>query len=213
MRYCIVLLTLGLALGCSSQQRKSNQVALAKEKGGSLPKAQLPTRLDPDKRVENPDYQYWAKFKPGTSVDIVHLSEAPEQKYETTETHTLLQVTAMGVKVEIKAPVTLPDGSTQETAPRVVRHPRWVSRPLKEGTLGQPPGTYETGEETITVDGKEYATRWYKARGKVEAGDTETQTWFSEEVPGGLLKRFHAIPASGKTIRSEARAIKQPEGE
>ena len=89
---------------------------------------------------------------------------------------------------------------------------RWMVKPTGKvaDDLGQPQGTYATGSETITVRGNEYKTVWYKSKGRVEAGDTETQTWFCAEVPGGVVKTIHHIPNINKTVTAELIEMKKP---
>ena len=70
--------------------------------------------------------------------------------------------------------------------------------------------TYADGTETITVRGKQYSTRWYKAKGRVEAGETDTQTWYCDDVPGGLVRSVHRIPAIKKTVTTELVEVRRP---
>ena len=50
-----------------------------------------------------------------------------------------------------------------------------------------------TGEETLTINGKQFACKWEKAASAKDPEEAYTKTWRSGEVPGGLvLMQFHS---------------------
>lgn len=159
--------------------------------------------LDPTNRVENPQYARWAKFPVGTVALIEEVTDASGANTTSTSTYRLTEKTESGVVVEVSGAIVAPDGTKTENPPLPLRHVRWMRKPTGDADLGQPNGIYATGTETITVRGKEYKTRWYKAKGHVEAGETDTQIWHSDDVPGGVVKSVHRIPGAKKTVTAE----------
>jgi hypothetical protein len=171
-----------------------------------------PVPLDPARRAENPQYARWAKFRPGTTVVVREVTTTPTFTTDTTATYRLDELTDEIAVVSAGGEIKAPDGTVHDNPTIALRHARWI--PLPEGKaaadVGKPEGTFAEGEQTITVGGKEYKTRWYKSKGRVEAGETETQTWYSDAVPGGLVRSVHRIPASNKAITAELVEVKLP---
>ena len=75
----------------------------------------------------------------------------------------------------------------------------------------------ETGDETLEISGRKFATHWEKTYGHLPGSNardpnTYTQTWFSPEVPGGqvLVRRQSHNEILGKTYRRYALTIIEP---
>jgi len=136
--------------------------------------------------VDNPAYQSWAKFGPGTYVRFTttYLPKPATEGYavETSTTYTLRTVTEQKVEVSESTIVTLASGKS------VARTPSGFECPAKTRKPAEPPKPVEEGEETIKVGDQEIATTWTKT---VTASDTTTvttTTWTSDSIPGGTVK-------------------------
>jgi hypothetical protein len=159
---------------------------------------------DAGPRVESVVYRRWAKFKPGTVVEYSGSSEQPgKAKEEQTTTYTIKAVADDKVTVGVVVAFREPNSQTVANPSQDFIYPRWVrtmaGRPAAAD--GQPAGATGPEEVTETVAGKAYKARLYRSKGAVEAGPTSTDTYLSDEVPGGLLKSVTTvIPIQRVTI-------------
>jgi len=166
--------------------------------------------LAADQRVENPAYTRWAAAAPGTMVTYTSATDVSGQVTRGKYMQRLITRNEGAAEVE-SVDLNTADGKPVGE-PQTLKQLRWMGKPGGKGDAdpARPAGTYATGEETLTVNGKEYRTRWYKFKGHVEAGETDTQTWYAADVPGGLVKSVHAIPAIKKTVTTELAEVKTP---
>ena len=136
--------------------------------------------------VDNPAYQSWAKFGPGTYVRFTttYLPKPTTEGFavESSTTCTLKTVTEDKVKIAESTIVTLASGKS------VARTPRGFECPAKIRKPAEAPKPVEEGEETIKVGDEQIATTWTKTV-TVNAGTTVTTTiWTSDSIPGGTVK-------------------------
>jgi len=193
--------------GCGGGSEPSGPPQVAA--GAPVPAADLP-RTD---RVENPQYLRWAKFKPGTVVTFREVSQDGENRTETTTTYTLKEVTDTYAAVETGGPRKWPDGRVFDNDSQELKHYRWQTVPAgqpKPPDPNRPMGAYADGEEAVTAAGRVVTAKWYKVKGRVDAGETITQAWFSDLVPGGLVKSVYTVPAAKKTVTGDLVEIKDP---
>jgi len=125
--------------------------------------------------VDNPVYQSWAEFQPGSSATYTCTTKTGETTTETTMTCTLKEVT------EDKVVLTL-DTVTVSEKGDVVK-PETIECPAKIEKTETPKPTAE-GKETIKVGDEEIATKWAKTK----TAEGTTTVWTSETVPGGTVK-------------------------
>ena len=163
-------------------------------------------------RVENPRYREWAAHKLGTTVVIRETTVTPAYTTETKTILTLKKVADDHLVVEVTGQVKAPDGTEYPPTTQDMNHRRWAFVPDEEAKADRvrPIGTVEERGETITVLGREYKAKWYKSKGRVEAGETITETWISDEIPGGIARSVHNIPGAKKSITSDVVEIKSP---
>jgi hypothetical protein len=163
-------------------------------------------------RVENPAYTRWAKCAPGAFVTYAVVTDIKGAVTKRTSTAKLAKRTEEVAVVESEDWAPAPGGGKADVQSQELKQLRWMGKPGGPAAAdpARPPGTYADGTETITVGGKEYKARWYKFKGRVEAGETDTQVWYSDEVPGGLVKSIHRIDASGKVTTIEVAEVKLP---
>jgi hypothetical protein len=168
--------------------------------------------LDASQRVENPAYTRWAKASPGTAAVYDEVTDVAGSATPGGCVYRLVTRTDAAAEVETEGWTKTAAGGKTAVQAQTLKQYRWMTKPggAAAEDPGRPAGTYADGTETITVHGKEYATRWYKAKGRVEAGETDTQTWYSADVPGGLVRSVHRIPAIKKTVTMELVEVRQP---
>lgn len=152
--------------------------------------------------VENPLYTRWAKFKPGTMARIETVTENPKIRIEQTTVYKLIEVSDAKVVVDLS--IEIRQGGRKDPGPsQTFTHQRWFTLPpgrTKESII-KPANFTEQGTEKIKVTGKEVDATWYKSKSRVEAGDTFTKEWYSDDVPGGLVKEESETPAAQSKTR------------
>ncbi len=156
-------------------------------------------------KVENPHYRLWAKHPVGTTVAVREKTELPGTASETITTYKLKQRSDEQVVVEVDGEIKTPDGKVHSRNTQDMTYSRWLSVPEERAKrdLLRPIGTVESRTDSLTLLGREYLAKWYKSKGRVEAGETLTETWIVEELPGGIARSIHSIPASKKTVTAE----------
>ncbi|HVL11198.1 MAG TPA: hypothetical protein VM529_01445 [Gemmata sp.] len=164
--------------------------------------------------VENPTYKLWAGFPTGSSVTQRTTTENEDntEKTVTTITYTLKERTDDHIVVESKATTVHYTDRVEENPPDQVKTLKVLPLPpgVKKEDWGKSPQGAETGEETLTVLGKEYKCSWVKTKGFTEAGDIYTQNWSSRQMPGGLVRSVSKVPAKKATITVEVTEVKIP---
>jgi len=66
--------------------------------------------------------------------------------------------------------------------------------------LFDPEKTSASGTEVLQIAGKPVSCRWAEERANAKGVDSVTRTWFSEEVPGFLVKMEQWLDGSGAKI-------------
>ena len=143
-------------------------------------------------QIDSPDYQSWAKHKPGTSVTYKSTTEVkmplgspiPTQNIESTITYTLKEVREDAVVVEAKI-----EGGTNRT----INIPAKVDKDT-EGTRQNTKGEVKdvkTGSEKVDVGGKSYDAKTHEMT-VVTTGtqrmETHIKSWQVADVPGMMVK-------------------------
>ena len=162
-------------------------------------------------KAENPVYKSWAGFKKGATVTYRSVSNIGDTKYESTMTYSLVELTRDKAVVEIQVTVNA-GGKEVKNRPQKFDNPRNLTLPpgVRPEEFGKVQGLIGEGQETVKVGGREFQAKWYKAKGKVEAGDTFTHSWSSDEVPGGLIKSVVTTPANRSSMTMELVDLKLP---
>jgi hypothetical protein len=161
-------------------------------------------------KVENPLYQRWAKFKPGVSARIETVTENATKRIEQTTIYKLIEVTDSKVVVDITNEIRQ-EGRKDEGTPQTFTHQRWFTLPpgMKKETLTKPANVIEEGAEKVKIGDKEYDAKWYRSKVRVEAGETFIKEWYSDAVPGGLIKEENETPAAKSKTKRELVEVKE----
>ena len=140
-----------------------------------------------DEMVDNPAYQSWAKFKPGTEITYSNETSAAGMNMNMDMTHKLMDLSAEKATVEttIQSPMT---GTQKQT----MTHPAKVEKD-KAQTQGKVPEGMKAsatplGKETLTIDGKSYECEVTKFSGEQQGMSMEGKSWTCEKIPGTLAK-------------------------
>ncbi len=166
------------------------------------------THADP---VDNPAFKSWAKFKPGTSITMKTESEFSGMKSEITIISKLVEVGKEKCVIEVET-ISKVNGmefkapAMKQDVPKTFDIPK--PKDGKEPKVELPDVKKEDGEETLKISGIEVKTKWSKYKSKTAAGESEGQTWLSEDVPGGVVK---SVSKSGTvSTKMELVEIKKP---
>ncbi len=161
--------------------------------------------------VEHPIYRSWARHKVGTSITVRSTTSGDGLDVETTLKHTLVELT--DTKVVIETVMTSNStGSQIDSSPSKYTYSRMfpLLPGVKKEDIGKPSNKIASGEETITIAGKEYKAQWYDGKSQTEGGEALARTWMSDEVPGKLLKAVGKVKNSKRVNTVELIEIKTP---
>ena len=136
--------------------------------------------------VDNPAYQSWAKFAPGTSVryttTYLPKSTTEGSAAESSTTYTLKAVTEEKVELTVSTVVTLVSGKSITRTPGALEYPAKIEKPAET------PKPTDEGEETITVADQDIDTTWTKTVTTDGTTTVTTTVWTSDSIPGGAVK-------------------------
>ncbi|MGL6075291.1 MAG: hypothetical protein ACRC8S_14125 [Fimbriiglobus sp.] len=203
-----------LALGCSQQPASSVPSPQTNTNGTGASAAPKPAVPDEEThQVLNPKYDFWAKHKPGTRVIFQETTVNPNKEKSTIQTAYLLKkVEAASLVVEVTSEIKAPDGTIVPSGAleMVIQRNAIVPKKRTAADLGKPEGTVSEKDDTITVLGVKYPAKLYRSKGRVEAGETMTETWIVEGIPGGIAKSVQTVVPTQRTVTGEITAIQKP---
>jgi len=141
------------------------------------------------KKIANPEYASWSKFKVGAYAELTSVSEAMGQKTTTKMTHKLVELTEEKAVVETSMssegiPAEYAPKPTRRDVPKEIVVP--VAPPAPEGD--QPKPEVKEGEETIDVAGTQVKCKTIESTVKASGMTTTTKVWTSSDVPGMTAK-------------------------
>ncbi len=140
--------------------------------------------------VDRVEYVNWSHFPMGTSVTLARETKSDVDKVIVTTISRLAEKTDN--KVVIETQITVDRGSEPlKNPPMRIEYPANFRLPPKmdAGQFALPAQNAEaTGEESIQFDGKDYQAVVYSWTGSSEAGPTKNKMWFSNEIPGRVLR-------------------------
>jgi hypothetical protein len=162
--------------------------------------------------VDNPQYTAWAGYKPGATAVHRSVTQSGENKTVTTRTYVLRERADDHVAVEMHAVTNRFDGVVLDNPPETFTHARTLKLPpnISKEKFGKPVSADEHGFEVVTVAAGTYKCRKAKLKDRSEAGESLTDTWTSDDVPGRFVKSHTVIPAITQTVRVELIEVKLP---
>jgi hypothetical protein len=143
-----------------------------------------------EEMVENPQYQSWARHKPGTNVVMQMTTVAQGQNMNMEITQTLKDVKPDQLTVEVVNKMDMM-GQKHEMPAQTVTVMAKV--PKSEADVNKLPagvkGTAkEAANETVTVAGKTYDCKVTEFSGEAQGTKSKGKVWRHDDVPGMVLK-------------------------
>jgi hypothetical protein len=155
-----------------------------------------------EKKIDNPEYTSWAKFKPGTTTKMKMATEVGGSKSESAITSKLVEVAADKLVLEVETETTVMGQSFKAPATK-----RDVPKQLSVGTAPATPTpaptsalSTEEGAETLKLAGIEVKTKWRKYTTTAGGNETVGQVWMSDDVPNGVVKSVTTSAAFSSTM-------------
>ncbi len=166
--------------------------------------------------VENADYKNWKRFPEGTTVKrkSTTASETGTASTTSVETFTLKSATETELVVERQNSTDRSDGSYKVVNPPESR--KYVKQfNLPDGMAAEDftkpsPKAKLLQDETLTVLGKQYATKVYSWADGTEAGPMKVTVWLSDEMPGRVVKQSMIVENLKTTTIDEVIEVKIP---
>jgi hypothetical protein len=159
-----------------------------------------------DEMVPNPKYVYWANCKPGSTVTHIEKTTFPDAAAKLLApdgvdikeiTYKLLSVTPE--KVVVETTVTEYDFLSQiEQAPTKITFPAKIKKAHLEAVMRE--ANAKPGEEALDVLGKQTKCKTMAGAYKEGDEDIERKIWFTEAVPGGIVKQTRTSKRDGKLV-------------
>ncbi|WP_152053138.1 hypothetical protein [Tautonia marina] len=151
--------------------------------------------------AESPVYKSWAQVPVGTRMIQKTVSVGSDGS--TVESKTIQTLQSIDDDVATVEQIYVdPQG---EEFTQVFRHRRKVLLlpGVKAENLGIPANATDQGAETLQIAGREFETKWYDTTGQAEAGTMLIRTWYSNKVPGLIVKSFTRIEGFPSTTTIE----------
>ncbi|MGD0461058.1 MAG: hypothetical protein ABSB74_01085 [Tepidisphaeraceae bacterium] len=139
-----------------------------------------------DDMIDNPAYQSWAKYKPGTWVKYQTDSEAMGSKNTIITTQTLKDLTPDKATVEILSSMSV-SGNKMDMPPQLQEITAKIKRPPAPPANSEAPKT-EQGTEDLKVGDKTYSCKWTKVTNEQNGMKITAKTWTCDDVPGLVVK-------------------------
>lgn len=138
-------------------------------------------------KVANPEYEGWSRFKPGAMVKLESRSVANERVITSVTTHKLIEVSAE--KLVIETTSTIKAAGQSMESPVVLRDvPAEIDKVPPDPNDPMPAPEVEETQETVTVNGREYACKVLTVTSEHAGTRSVTTTWTTPDVPGGIVR-------------------------
>lgn len=184
--------------------------------GNSVTPVAVPPDTSSWPRCDSPQYASWQRVPVGTVVrrQSVTSSETGTASTTSIETFTLKEVTEHEAVVERQNTTERSDGSYRvENPPQLLRYPRQFPLPpgMSPEDFSKPsPTAKKVGQETVTVQGKQYQTTVYAWSDATESGTMDIRVWLSEEMPGRIVKQVMSVPRLKNTTVDKVIDLSMP---
>ena len=147
--------------------------------------------------VDDPDYLSWKGFPGGTKVTYVYrgMGRASATSNTLVPGKPALRQIYLLKSIDDKIAELWhtdiaydPDGTAHQPRDTEVGYPAKMPQPASRGQVATP---LDSGQETLTINGRKIPTRWQSVSSPY-AGDCTlvTTTWTSDEVPTGLVRKL-----------------------
>lgn len=187
---------------------------------GALRTGYLPSNPFSIAGYYNP-YDYWSRFKPGTSVVFKIVSEAGESKTTSRKRFEVKQGTPEKITIQVRSSFDLDKSrlsgaglAKDETATMTlhVDTPPWEDSDLFHGFMSlnfSAPRLFldadrtSAAKERIDIKGQTVDTRRFTLTFENPQAVTIISIWYSAEIPGGIARYTREIRAAGTSVHEE----------
>jgi len=139
-----------------------------------------------------PKYVAWKGFPAGSKITYAQrgLVPGPGNQLVPTrvwnrQTYTLRSITEEQALLYLTEQVFDPNGTPHPPRDTEIGYAAKAGRP----TQGRPETPLESGQETLDINGRTFATRWQSVFSRSYGCDWVITTWTSDEVPTGLVRK------------------------
>ena len=140
-----------------------------------------------DTMSDNPAYQSWAKFKPGTLVKYSSNTNAAGNATSMEMTQTLKDVNADKATVEVKMSMVMAGNKTDMPA-TTQEIPAKIKKPDPAAPQTADAPKTDTSSEDVQVAGKTYSCKKTTVTSDANGMTTKATTWTCDDIPGTLVK-------------------------
>jgi hypothetical protein len=166
-----------------------------------------------DDMVEHPWYKHWANCKPGSTVTLIEKTtfsgsekdQVPDGIDERLVTRKLLSVSPDGVVVQTVIAERDFLG-TIEAAPTKATYAAKIKKSHLNAALHHV--SAKAGADTITFEGKKLMCQTRTGTEKKDGTTIEHKIWYSDAVPGGVVKRTQTTSQDGKVVAETSIMLK-----
>ena len=138
-------------------------------------------------QIDNPIYQNWAQFKPGSFATLKSATKMGDMSVESKITQTLKQVTDEKVIIEMEM-VTLAAGQEMKMPARAMEHLAKIEKVEEEPAEAVEPVKLDEGAEELTVNDMKIKTKWVKTEFTQDDTTIVSTVWTSDDIPGQAVK-------------------------
>jgi hypothetical protein len=147
------------------------------------------------KKIDNPTYASWAKFKVGTSTTYVTETVAQGQTAKMTATHKLVELTAEKAVIETSMKT---EAAGQSFTMPTQRRDELKILEVPTGTEAtQPKPEIKLGTGDVTTPAGTFSCQWTETTVAMAGMTNTSKIWQSESVPGGMVKMESSTAVEG----------------
>jgi len=129
---------------------------------------------------DNPQFEAWKGFKPGSWVKHQMKMETGGQQIESETTTTLLEQTADKIVIEVK--------NKMKVAGQEIDSPAQKQEITPKADKEKMGDFKKEGDEEVEAGGKKYKTTLYTTEQTQGGQKMKGKIWISKDVPGGMVK-------------------------
>jgi hypothetical protein len=138
-------------------------------------------------KVENPLYNSWAKFKPGSSSTMNMAMSAEGRSMNMEIKKSLVEVKPDKAVVKIVTTMSMP-GMQIPPREHMQEIPKMIDPKAKDSKQIDPAAVAQATEETVKVPAGTFKAKAVTIVNDEGGQQSTGKGWFTEEVPGGLVK-------------------------
>jgi hypothetical protein len=161
--------------------------------------------------VDNPRYQEWSKYKPGTLVTMDVTTVAGGQNMKSAMTTTLKEVTPEKVVIEMKTSMTVPGMAPMDNVMSMTEPAKIEKAKVKPTNPEQMPNckVIRKGKEDVKIGDKTYKCDWYEVEMDQQGMKITSKWWTCNDLPDKMVKNDTKMDMGNTSmILTEFKAVK-----